>query len=121
VTINEGEAMANIGEGRALQVCDYCGGVDDHPRHHAGGGHAGIYDEPTPELVRSVAAATLDLPGDVADRLMAELLDTGTTSRHKDCCRAAGCPTGDCDRQLAGWDGATGAALLAHILKGAPQ
>lgn len=113
--------MENIGGGRVLQVCDLCGGVDDHPRHHAGGGQAGVYNEPGAEFVRAVAAATLDLPSDVADRLMVELLDTGTTSRHLDCCCASGCPTGECDQKLAGWDGTTGAGLLAHIMKGAPR
>jgi hypothetical protein len=108
----------NIGGGRAAQVCDRCGGVDDHPRHHQGGGAAGVYDTPSPDVVRKVAAASADLPPEVADRLMTELLDTGTTSLHKDCCREAGCPTGECDSQLVGWDGKVGAGLLNHILKG---
>jgi hypothetical protein len=113
--------MAKLIGGRALQVCDVCGGVDDHPRHHAAGGQADRFEAPSPNLIRKVAAACADLSPDVADQLMVELLDTGTTSRHLDCCRKAGCPSGDCDRRLAGWDGTTGAGLLEHVLKGATR
>jgi hypothetical protein len=113
--------MAELIGGRALQICDACGGVDDHPRHHAAGGQVHQYEAPSSDLVRKVAAASQDLSPEVADRLMVELLDTGTTSRHLDCCREAGCPTGDCDRLLAGWNGRTGAGLLEHILNGAHQ
>jgi len=113
--------MANIGDGRALQVCDVCGGVDEHPRHHAAGGQTHQFETPSPELVRKVAAASQNLPVAVAARLMAELLDTGTTSRHLDCCREAGCPTGDCDRRLAGWDGTVGAGLLEYLTAGAAR
>jgi hypothetical protein len=105
---------ANIGGGRALQVCDLCGGVDDHPRHSLAGGDADTYDAPSGSMVAKVAQAA---PEADRDRLVAELLDTGTTSRHKDCCREAGCPTGECDAELAGWDGKTGKGLLAHIVK----
>lgn len=87
--------MANIGEGRALRVCDLCGQVDDHPRHVLAGGDPDVYPKPTPELIRKVMEGA---PKDEADRLIAELLDTGTTDRHMDCCREAGCPTGDCDQ-----------------------
>lgn len=107
----------NIGGGRALQICDGCGGVDDHPRHHGGGGQLGMHPLPTPELVRKVQAATAELDTVDAERLMTELLDTGTTSYHKDCCRAKGCPTGECDTELEGWDGKTGAGLLKHLTK----
>lgn len=110
--------MANIGGGRALQICDVCGVVDDHPRHHAGGGQAGQYEAPSPELVRKVAEATSDLDPEVADRLLVELLDTGTTSRHFNCCRAAGCPDGSCDLRTLGAEDLRGAALLDHLLKG---
>lgn len=105
---------ANIGGGRALQVCDLCGGVDDHPRHHLGGGQAGEYDAPAASLIAKVAQ---EAPEADRDRLVAELLDTGTTSRHKDCCRTAGCPTGECDSELDGWNGKTGKGLLTHIVK----
>jgi hypothetical protein len=105
---------ANIGGGRALQVCDLCGGVDDHPRHSFAGFLADAFPAPDPAIVAKVAKAA---PAADQERLVAEVLDTGTTSRHKDCCRQAGCPTGECDTQLDGWDGAVGKGLLTHILK----
>jgi hypothetical protein len=105
---------ANIGGGRALQVCDLCGGVDDHPRHSFAGFQAETYAAPDPAIVAKVAQAAPDAD---RERLVAEVLDTGTTSRHKDCCRTAGCPTGDCDTQLDGWNGTAGKALLTHLVK----
>jgi hypothetical protein len=105
---------ANIGGGRALQVCDLCGGVDDHPRHTLAGFLADTYQAADPAIVAKVAQAAPDAD---RERLVAEAMDTGTTSRHKDCCRAAGCPTGECDVQLDGWSGTTGKGLLTHILK----
>lgn len=90
--------MANIGNGRAVRVCDLCGGVDDHPRHVLAGGDPDSHAKPSPAVVRKVSAAISNLPVDEADRLLADLLDTGSQDRHIDCCRAAGCPTGSCDR-----------------------
>lgn len=104
----------NIGGGRALQVCDACGGVDDHPRHHIGGGQAGVYDAPRPGVVAQVA---INAPEADRERLLAELLDTGTRSLHLDCCRAAGCPTGDCDTRTSGAEDLRGAKLLEHLVK----
>jgi hypothetical protein len=101
-------AAKNIG-GRPLQVCDLCGGVDDHPRHHLAGGQADVYDVPSGSLVAKVAQAA---PEADRDRLVAELLDTGTSSRHMDCCRAAGCPDGKCDRVTAGLEDKRGKQLL---------
>jgi hypothetical protein len=106
----------NIGGGRALHVCDLCGGVDDHPRHSLLGGEAGAHPEPSVEIVRTVAAAVADQDQATADRLLTELLDTGTTDRHLDCCRAAGCPTGDCDRRTVGAEELRGAELLDHLI-----
>lgn len=106
---------ANIGKGGALRVCDLCGAVDDHPRHVIAGGENGQYPTPSADIVRKVMA---NAPADEADRLLASLLDTGGSDRHMDCCREAGCPTGDCDRQLDGWNGKPGAPLLTHLMKG---
>ncbi len=87
-----------IGGGRALRVCDLCGGVDDHPRHALAGGDRGAYPSPAADVVRRVSAAVADLDPAHGDRLLADLMDTGGQDRHIDCCRAAGCPTGQCDR-----------------------
>jgi hypothetical protein len=103
--------VENIGGGRALQICDLCGQVDDHSRHSFGGGVPNRWPPPSADMVRSVMkqAPEADL-----DRLLTELMDTGTTSRHRDCCRAAGCPTGECDSL----PDLRGAALLEHMMKG---
>lgn len=103
-------ASRNIGGGRALKVCDECGGVDDHPRHVFAGGVRGSHPAPSQEIVQRVID---DAPPAEAARLIRELLDTGSTERHMDCCRKAGCPTGDCDKM----PDKTGKALLDHIVK----
>jgi hypothetical protein len=108
--------MANIGKGRALQVCDACGGVDDHPRHVIAGSAGAITGTPTPEIIRKVMTSA---PDEDSDRLIADLLDTGSLTLHRDCCRDQGCPTGECATLLEGWNGKPGAAMLNHIMKGA--
>lgn len=90
--------LPNIGRGGALRVCDLCGAVDDHPRHVLAGGDPDTHSKPSPEIVRKVSAAIAGLDAEVGDRLLTDLLDTGSQDRHMDCCRAAGCPTGSCDR-----------------------
>jgi hypothetical protein len=107
--------VTNIGEGRLLRVCDLCGGVDDHPRHVVlgGPGPVVVVDPPTEAIVAAVVAAAP--PDDVA-RLLRELYDTTASDRHLDCCRAAGCPDGTCNTQIAGADGKTGADLLQHLM-----
>jgi hypothetical protein len=104
----------NIGGGRALRVCDLCGGVDDHPRHVLAGGDPDTFPRPTPEMVRLVLEAA---PADEADRLLGDLLDTGTSDRHMDCCRTAGCPDGSCNTVTAGAEDLRGADLLNHLTK----
>ena len=104
----------NIGDGRALRVCDLCGGVDDHPRHVLAGGDPDAFPRPTPEMVRQVLEAA---PADQADRLLGDLLDTGTSDRHMDCCRTAGCPDGSCNAVTAGAEDLRGADLLNHLTK----
>lgn len=100
-----------IGGGRALQVCDLCGGVDDHPRHVLGGGDTGAYAAPAADVVRKVSNAVADLAPADGDRLLAALMDTGGQDRHIDCCREAGCPTGSCDAA----PNLRGAALLTAL------
>ena len=105
----------NIGDNRALHVCDLCGQVDDHPRHVLAGGMEGAHPAPPGKVVRLVMANAADLPQAEQDRLLADLLDTSASDRHLDCCAAAGCPTDTCGPQVAGADGKTGADLLRHI------
>lgn len=107
--------MTNIGGGRALRVCDLCGGVDDHPRHVLAGGDHGTYPAPSPAVVLAVASSA---PMEHAERLLGELLDTGCSDRHIDCCRAAGCPDGSCVERTAGAEYLRGADLLAHLIGG---
>lgn len=106
--------MGNIGNGRTLRVCDVCGGVDDHPRHVIAGGEADRFDRPSDEILGRVMDAA---PPAERIRLVRELLDTGTSDRHMDCCRDAGCPDGTCDRVTAGAESKRGAALLKHLMK----
>ena len=104
-----------IGNGRQLQVCDLCGGVDDHPRHVIAGGVAGTYPPPSPAIIAAVVAAA---PEDERDRLVADLVDQSSLTRHMDCCAEAGCPTGTCDDVIATAGSRRGGALLGHIQKG---
>jgi hypothetical protein len=101
----------NIGGGRALRVCDLCGGVDDHPRHVLAGGDTGMFDRPTDDIMNRVIDTA---PPEERGRLLRELLDTGTTDRHLDCCAEAGCPTGTCGPQIADAPG-TGKRMLDHL------
>lgn len=106
---------ANIGDGRALRVCDLCGGVDDHPRHAIAGAAGGgpVVAAASEELVAKVVDSAP--PEDLA-RLLRDLMDTSTSDRHLDCCRAAGCPDGTCDTQTAGAEDKRGKELLAHLM-----
>lgn len=105
--------MANIGGERPLRVCDLCGAVDDHPRHILAGAGPDGFPRVSDEIVDRVLAAA---PEDQRGRLLRELLDQSTSDRHKDCCRDAGCPTSQCDTELVGADGLTGADLLDHLV-----
>jgi len=104
----------NIGDGRALRVCDLCGGVDDHPRHVLSGNVANIFPIPSGAMARRVMANAAHLPEAEQDRLLAELVDTASSDRHLDCCAAAGCPTNTCGLQVVDAPG-TGAAMLEHL------
>jgi hypothetical protein len=115
-----------IGEGRALKVCDACGGVDDHPRHMILG-PPDTAVTPTADVVNAVfdnLARLKALPED-RNRLLAELYDTAAIERHLDCCREAGCPIpagepGSCYDQTAGAEDKRGGELLEHLMSAAP-
>lgn len=102
----------NIGNGRLLRVCDICGGVDDHPRHVITGADPDVHPVPSDEILQKVIAAA---PTDQAARLVRELMDTSSSDRHMDCCRAAGCPDGTCHQVTAGAEDLRGADLLVHL------
>jgi len=108
---------ANIGGGRALRVCDLCGGVDDHPRHVIAGPRGGpdVVAKPTTDVVTKVMDATRDLDKEEGDRLLDALLDTTSSDRHLDCCAAAGCPTGTCAPQVRDAPG-VGKKMLDHLM-----
>lgn len=102
-----------IGGDRPLRGCDVCGGVDDHPRH-AIAGPPGAAGNPLPDVVN----LTLDNLGDATPedraRIMGALFDTSSQDRHRDCCRAVGCPSGTCnDVADLGGEDLRGAELLA--------
>jgi hypothetical protein len=107
-----------IGDGRALRVCDICGGVDDHPRHVlAGGGVADVFDPPSEAVLQRVIDNSPE--GEMA-RLVRELMDRSSQDRHMDCCRAVGCPDGICNVQTVGAENLRGAELLEHLVERAP-
>jgi hypothetical protein len=89
--------MTNPEGGRPLRVCDLCGGVDDHPRHSFGGPQTNMFRSPPKEIVDRVLD---NAPDDARHELLSALFDTSTVDLHKDCCRDAGCPTGDCTAEL---------------------
>ena len=103
--------IETIGGGRALRVCDLCGGVDDHPRHTFAGTDTGVY-APSVDVLAKVAR---EAPEADVHRLIADLLDTSSREHHLDCCAAAGCPTGTCGEVMHAARGKRGAALLKHI------
>lgn len=109
--------MANIGDGRALRVCDLCGGVDDHPRHVIAGTRGGpdVVERPSTENVTKVMDATRDLPKEDGQRLLDAFLDTTSSDRHLDCCAEAGCPTDTCGPQVSDAPG-VGKKMLEHLM-----
>ena len=105
--------MTNIGNGRLLRVCDLCGGVDDHPRHVLAGGTPDVYRQPSQDVVAKVLQAA---PDEERARLVRDLMDTSSSDRHMDCCRAAGCPDRSCDALTEGAESKRGKALLTHLM-----
>lgn len=110
-------AVKLIGGGRAIKVCDRCGGVDDHPRHIQAGTVAGETPFPAArdEVLEAVLVNVEKLGLDAKDRarLVRDLTDQTSTEKHIDCCAADGCLT--CAPQVSGADGKTGKAMLDHI------
>ncbi len=104
--------MTDIGDGRALCVCDLCGGVDNHPRHVLAGGDAGTYPKPGEDILNRVLDAA---PKEHRARLVNDLVDTSSSRRHLDCCALAGCPTQTCGPQVKDAPG-TGEAMLEHVM-----
>jgi hypothetical protein len=111
--------MANdpIGGDRPLRVCDLCGGVDDHPRHVISGAIREVFHPSDGALERVMTEA----PETERIRLVRELLDTTSSDRHLDCCRAAGCPDGSCGVMTSGAEDRRGAELLDHLVKVGPE
>lgn len=105
-------ATENIGDDRPLRVCDLCGGVDDHPRHVIAGAVRDTFPRVSDDVVDRVMA---NAPAEHRGRLVRDLLDTGSSDRHLDCCRDTGCPDGSCDLVTEGAEGLTGAGLLDHL------
>jgi hypothetical protein len=106
-------AADDIGDGRPLRVCDLCGGVDDHPRHVVAGAIRDTFPRVADDIVEQVLA---NAPDSERGRLLRDLLDTGSSDRHLDCCRDAGCPDGTCDIVTLGAEDRRGADLLEHIV-----
>jgi len=101
-----------IGDGRVLRVCDLCGGVDDGPRHIITAG-PDFMDPVSDEIVDRVLELA---PKEHRARLLRELQDRSAQDRHRDCCREAGCPDGDCDRLTAGVEHLRDGELLDHLV-----
>lgn len=108
------------------RVCDLCGGVDDHPRHVLWGdtvdtfavdqGMLTTVDENLERLVKENEIGVAD-----AMRIARDFANTTSQDRHKDCCAAAGCPTGTCGPQVEAAGGAKGAKLRSSIMKNAEE
>lgn len=91
---------------RALQVCDLCGGVDDHPRHL----DYRRVEAPSADVIRRALDAGAD------DRLVAVLTDTTTTVHHLDCgAQQIGCDT--CTASEARTGGKRGTELVKTLDK----
>lgn len=77
-----------------IRVCDVCGAFDDHPRHVFADA-TGTY--PLNEAHLNAAIAAEGLTVEERASLVKQITDTTEQTRHMDCCRSVGCPTGDCD------------------------
>lgn len=104
--------MTDIGGSRLLRVCDICGGVDDHPRHIIAGAVRDTFPRVADHVVDQVLA---NAPEEHRSRLLRDLLDTGSSDRHLDCCREAGCPDGSCSIVTAGAEQLRGPELLDFL------
>jgi hypothetical protein len=79
---------------RPKRSCDECGKIDDHPRHIFAAGEA-TYRVNTDAVEAAYNDKTLS--GTELVAIVTDLQDTTSLTRHMDCCRIAGCPTGDCN------------------------
>jgi len=95
---------------RPKRSCDECGKIDDHPRHIFAVGESTYAVN-----ADAVEAAYNDksLSGAELVAIVKDLEDTTSLTRHMDCCRQAGCPTGDCERDAV--VGLQGSKLLSSI------
>jgi hypothetical protein len=103
---------------RNVRVCDLCGQFDDHPRHILEATFDPKMASPSPEILTRLGES-VDLSTPEGAQAMASLFDPTVEYRHWDCCKAAGCPDGTCDKMLAAApeDARHGDALVAHITK----
>lgn len=97
----------------ALRVCDACGQVDDHPRHTLSGADPEGVTRPTQGVIATVLGG--DYRDDVKALAIDQLNEPGLYL-HMDCCRARGCPTGECDSQTAGAEDLRGDDLRTHLM-----
>jgi hypothetical protein len=105
--------MTTTDDDRPLRVCDLCGGVDNHPRHVIAGPQLDAFTRASDDIINRVLETA---PEEAQARLLRDLMDTGTTDRHMDCCRDAGCPDGTCDVVTAGAEDKRGDELLTHLM-----
>lgn len=104
---------------RPLRSCDVCGQIDDHPRH--------IFDTNAAEnfavnedAIKAAFGANEDgkVSGMELYAIVTDLRDTSFLTRHFDCCRDAGCPTGECGAVLESVDNAHGLAIVKALNPG---
>lgn len=98
-TLNE-RTLADADAG-PLRPCDECGGVDRAPKHtHGLLGQSDLdYTTRTDVGLKQLANCPDD---EFRAAVLQHIQDRTTQIRHMDCCRAAGCPTGECDAYAAG-------------------
>ena len=109
---------------RPKRSCDVCGQIDDHPRHTFIIATDGPRpDQPLPVNQAAIQAAYEDksLTGPELVRIVKQLEDVTEQQRHMDCCRAAGCPDGSCNRDTVAVEGLKGDKLLKAILAENPE
>lgn len=99
---------------RPLRSCDECGQIDNHPRHVFDTMNSGITYPVNTDAIEAVYA-NKELDARDAVRIVRDLEDTTVIQRHMDCCAAAGCPDGTCDKLLEQYDNAHGLKLAAAI------
>lgn len=99
---------------RPLRSCDACGIIDDHPRHVFDALNSGMEFAVNTDAVQA-AYDNKDLDGRTLVTIVRDLEDVSVIQRHMDCCREAGCPTGDCDSMPKKMHELRGYALVEAI------